>query len=322
MTKSILAIGEILIDLIVNDGASSLETATNFVARAGGAPANVAVAAARQGVPSGFCGVCGDDPFGRRLRALLQEYGVDDSTLRSDGTERTSLAFVWKDARGDGHFQLVRIADRYLNDADVEAADIPSRAAIVVGSVVLSEQPSRQAIHRATEIAFAAGVPVCLDLNIRPSLWPKIDALTEALAPLWSRTSLLKLSLDDARALHGDAVTPEAIFAWARNLDIPHVVLTDGSRGCWFRGSDGGPEFLPAFSIVAVEPTGAGDAFTAGILGGLIANGWSGITKSIAEFASAAGAITATRSGAIESLPTRDEIEQFLAERTVPTGPE
>ncbi|CAN5365632.1 aminoimidazole riboside kinase [soil metagenome] len=319
MTKSILAIGEILIDLIVNDGASSLETATNFVARSGGAPANVAVAAARQGVPSGFCGVCGDDPFGRRLRALLQEYGVDDATLRSDAVEKTSLALVWKDARGDGHFQLVRIADRYLNDADVEAADIPSRAAIVVGSVVLSEQPSRRAIHRATEIAFAAGVPVCLDLNIRPSLWPKLDALTEALAPLWSRTSLLKLSLDDARALHGDAISPEAIFAWAHELDIPHVVLTDGSRGCWFRGSDGGPEYLAAFSIVAVEPTGAGDAFTAGILGGLIANGWSGITKSIAEFASAAGAITATRSGAIESLPTRDEIEQFLAERRVPT---
>lgn len=315
MTKSILAIGEILIDLIVTDGASSLETAGQFIARAGGAPANVAVAAARQGIPSGFCGVCGDDPFGRKLRTLLRENGVGDSTLRADSSEKTSMALVWKDERGDGHFQLIRLADRLLSEADVEAADIPKRAAIVVGSVVLTEQPSRQAIHRATEIALNADVPVCLDLNIRPSQWTNIDDLRAALEPLWSRTTLLKLSLDDARALHGDSIGPEAIFAWARNLNIPHVVLTDGARGCWFPGESGEPEYLPAFEIEAVEPTGAGDAFTAGILGRLIANGWSGITRGDGEFAAVAGAITATRPGAIESLPTRAEIEHFLAER-------
>jgi len=312
VTKSILSIGEILIDLIATDGVTSLENAEQFIARAGGAPANVAVAAARQGLPSAFCGVCGSDPFGRKLRKLLRENGVDDASLRSADREATSLAFAWKDERGDGKFQLLRLADRLLDIEDIEQARIPERAAIVLGSVALSEQPSRSAIHRAAEIAFTAGIPVCLDLNVRPSLWASTGDLKAALEPLWSKTTLLKLSLDDAHALDDVELSPESIFAWAFGLGAKHVVLTDGARGCWFPGESRIPEHLPAFAIDSIEPTGAGDAFTAGILGRLIANNWRGITREDAAFAAAAGAITATRRGAIESLPSHGEIAQFL----------
>ena len=65
----ILAIGEILVDFIVADGATSLEAAETFVARSGGAPANASVALARRGLDSAFCGVVGDDQFGARLQA-------------------------------------------------------------------------------------------------------------------------------------------------------------------------------------------------------------------------------------------------------------
>jgi fructokinase len=320
VTKSILSIGEILIDLIATDGSPSLETTEHFIARAGGAPANVAVAAVRQGVPSAFCGVCGGDPFGRKLRSLLRENAVEDEALRFDDREKTSLAFAWKDERGDGHFQLLRLADRLLDLPDIEAARIPERAAIVIGSVSLSEEPSRSAIHHASELAVAAGVPVCLDLNVRPSLWASGDDLRAALAPLWAKTTLLKLSLDDARTLHGADVEPKVVFAGAFGFGAKHVVLTDGARGCWFPDANGKPVHLPAFTVEPIEPTGAGDAFTAGILGRLIATNWSGITREDAEFASAAGAITAMRHGAIESLPSRDEIERFLSvQRATPT---
>jgi fructokinase len=309
----VLAIGEILIDLIVSDGAPSLETAETFIARAGGAPANVAVAVARLGVPAAFCGVCGDDPFGRRLRHVLQANGVDDATLREASGFATSLAFAWKDRAGDGHFQLVRNADRLLNAIDIDAARIPEMGAVVVGSVALAEEPSRRAIELAVESAAGAGVPVVLDLNVRPTLWASMEVLDAALAPLWSGVTLLKLSLDDARLLYGREQTPESIFQWASGYGIRHVLLTDGRRGCWYPGPGGEPVHLPAFSIQAVEPTGAGDAFTAAIVCRLIANGWSGVSREDAAFAAAAGALTATREGAIDSLPTRDEVEAFLA---------
>jgi fructokinase len=313
VSKPVLAIGEILIDMIVSDDAPSLEQAGAFISRAGGAPANAAVAIARLGLPAAFCGVCGDDPFGSRLRAVLHANNVDDTALRSTTESDTTLAFAWKDAGGDGHFRLLRMADRLLNAADVHTANVQDAAALIAGSVALSAEPSRSAVELAIELASQAGVPVCFDLNIRPTLWPRLDELQTALDPLMPRATLLKLSLDDARHLYGAGENAERVFHRDREMDIPFVVLTDGARGCWYSDASGEPVYLPAFKIKAVEPTGAGDAFTAAIISRLIANGWSGISQSDAEYASAAGALTAMRPGAMESLPSLDEIEEFLA---------
>jgi sugar/nucleoside kinase (ribokinase family) len=271
------------------------------------------VALARLGLPAAFCGVTGDDPFGRRLRNLLASERVSVETMREAAGFATTLAFAWKDRNGDGHFQLVRGADRLLNAGDIEAAEIASMSAIVIGSVALSDEPSRRAIEIAVESAHEAGVPVCLDLNVRPSLWTGSEQLDEALAPLWGMTTLLKLSLDDARLLYGSDQDAETIFKWGRGYGIRHIVVTDGRRGCWYANPGGAPQHLPAFKVQSVEPTGAGDAFTAAIVSRLIANEWSGIGREDAEFAAAAGAITATREGAIDSLPTRAEIASFLA---------
>ena len=103
-----LSIGETLIDLIAADGSTQLQDVNQFVARPGGAPANAAVGLARLGVPSAFCGVVGADPFGDRLRSTLAAAGVDVSRLRATDEADTTIAFAWKDARGDGHFRQPR----------------------------------------------------------------------------------------------------------------------------------------------------------------------------------------------------------------------
>src|SRR5918997_7007630 len=138
---TILAIGEILVDFIVADGATTLEAAETFVARSGGAPANASVALARLDLASAFCGVVGNDQFGARLQAELAAEGVDTSRLRQSNEAATTLAFAWKDATGDGHFWLLRGADALLAESDVRAANIPKLSALVVGSVALSAQP-------------------------------------------------------------------------------------------------------------------------------------------------------------------------------------
>src|SRR5215212_434323 len=148
----ILAIGEILIDFIVADRATSLNTAETFVARSGGAPANAAVALARLGLASAFCGVVGDDQFGSRLQSELAAQGVDTSRLRQSNESATTLAFAWKDPGGDGHFWLLRGADALLGEADARAAGVNSLGALVVGSVALSAQPARSAIDRAVNL--------------------------------------------------------------------------------------------------------------------------------------------------------------------------
>jgi len=324
----VLSLGETLIDLIVADGAPGLETAAALAVRPGGAPANVAVALARLGVPSAFGGVVGADSFGARLRATLEREGVDVSRLRATGDADTSLAFAWKDARGDGHFRLLRLADRLLSTGDVEAARLFETAALVVGSVALAAEPSRGAITRAVELAAAAGVPVVFDVNLRPTLWSDLAVAREACAPVLAHATLLKLSLDDARHLLGTEDDPAATVDHLRSGRSAEtspsgdeaatrlVVLTDGSRGSWYAPPGEAPvRHVPAFLVDAVEPTGAGDAFTAALIARLLARGWSSPDDTDVRYAAAGGALATTKRGAMDGLPTAAELDAFLLDR-------
>lgn len=309
---SVLSLGEVLIDLIVADGASSLEVADAFIARPGGAPANVAVALSRLGVPSAFCGAIGADPFGNRLRSVLAGDGVEIESLRSIDESSTTLAFAWKDARGDGQFRIIRLAHTLLSVEQVEAASIEQRGAIIVGSVALTDEPSRTAIYRAVSIASAAHVPIVFDVNVRPSLWASRILARQACQPVLDAATILKLSVDDADFLL-DLRGPDEIFA----ADVGGMsirLLTDGGRGAWFKDDHESVQHVPAFDIDPIEPTGAGDAFTAAVVMRFLAHPAPPVHDDMV-FASAAGAITATRVGAIESLPTLSEIKQFLAAR-------
>lgn len=314
-----LAIGEVLIDLIAADGANRLEDVTTFVARPGGAPANVAVALARLGVPSAFCGVVGDDPFGSKLRATLDRFGVDISRLRATDKADTTIAFAWKDERGDGHFRLLRLADVLLAPDDIAAARIEDVSTVIVGSVALAAEPSQTAILAGVETAARAGIPICFDVNLRPTLWSSMDAARAACEPIMRQATLLKLSLDDARYLL-DAQDVETALNRLDAYSAPFVVLTDGARGAWFGGARAvidGDNHLPAFSVDAIDPTGAGDAFTAALVSRLLAADWQRLTRDDVRFASAAGALTTTRHGAMDALPTPAEIGELLAREWV-----
>ena len=310
----ILAMGEILVDFIVADDATSLEAAATFVARSGGAPANASVALARLGLASAFCGVAGNDQFGARLQSELVAEGVDASRLRQSNESATTLAFAWKDPNGDGHFWLLRGADSRLSEADADAAGVATLDALVVGSVALSAQPARSAIERAVDLARQAGVPVVFDVNLRPTLWSDLGRARPACEQVAQRSTLVKLSLDDAIGLYGASVTPDAAVATMLSLGAGAVVLTDGERGCWF--SSGSPAtFVPAFRVKAVEPTGAGDAFTAAIVARLLASAWGPLSIEDVRYAAAAGALATTRPGAWDGLPNRAQLDAFLAGR-------
>src|SRR5918997_3501352 len=221
---TILAIGEILVDFIVADGATTLEAAKTFVARSGGAPANASVALARLDLASAFCGVVGNDQFGARLQAELAAEGVDTSRLRQTNEAATTLAFAWKDSGGDGHFWLLRGADARLSEADANAAGVSSLGALVVGSVALSGQPARSAIERAVNLAHQAGVPVVFDVNLRPTLWSDLARARPACEAVARSSTLVKLSLDDAIGLYGPQVDPEAAIETILTLGPKAVV--------------------------------------------------------------------------------------------------
>jgi fructokinase len=306
-----LAVGEALIDFIVADDATDLASANVFGARPGGAPANVAVALARLGLPAAFAGAVGHDPFGRRLASALVAEGVDVSRLSFHGRE-TSLAFAWKTSSGDGRFWLLRGADLELSASDIENAGVDRLGALIVGSVALSGEPSRSAIIRGVELAAAAGIPVCFDVNLRPSLWPNPELATSLCRTIASSASLLKLSVDDAAGLFDDASDPSTIFTEAtRFAPEAQLVLTDGERGAWFL-DDEGIRHVPVWKVAAIEPTGAGDAFTAALVKRLTDRSWARLSEADLQYAAAAGALATTKAGAWDGLPTTADLDSFL----------
>lgn len=311
----VLSIGETLIDIIATDGASSLVEARDFVALAGGAPANVAVALARLGVSSAFCGVVGADPLGERLIAELQTETVDVSRLRQTTVAPTTIAFAWKDERGDGRFWIMRGADLDISPQDVDQAGIPHLTALVLGSVSLAAPSSRAAVLHAVAQASSHHVPVVFDVNLRPTVWNDPTEAVGLCESVASTSTIVKLSLDDAIGLFGTGIN--AIDACARILALgaPTVVLTDGARGCWYANAAAGDvHYISAFSVDAIEPTGAGDAFAAAIISRAIASGWKPLQPEDVRFAAAAGALATTRRGAWDGLPTLEQLEAFLVE--------
>lgn len=309
MREPVIAIGECLVDLIAPGGVD-LAVATDLRIREGGAPANVAVALARLGVPSQMRAVLGDDPFGERLRSRLDREGVDVSTIRVVDGVPTTVAFAWSDARGNGQFRLHRNADALLSPEDVTRASLSGASAIVVGSVAMCAEPSRSAILTALRYALDLGVPVVADLNIRPGLAVSLDELRISAAALISSATVVKLSVDDARELWGATSIPEASAALNR-FDPAIAVITDGGFGAALRTA-GEIVQLDVFPVEAIEPTGAGDAFTAAFVSRMLARGWASADVDDLRFAMAAGALATTEPGAMDGLPNREQVEAFL----------
>lgn len=308
----VVCLGEALIDCFAEadvGGVASIENARTFLPLLGGAPLNVAVGLARQGVSTALLAVLGRDGFGERLRLGLEREGVATRYLgQSDA--RTGLAFVARDAAGERSFLFYRkdTADQQLDVAYVEghAELIRGARALHLCGNSLAAEPSAGALRRAVELAHAAGVAVSFDLNLRFHLWPSVAAAGAAARGLLARCSVVKADGPEAEAITGEADparAAEALMALGPRI----VAVTRGAAGAVYCCAEGaGAASAPAAKVV--DSTGAGDAFAATLLAGLLA-GPGGLEPSLSQLAalveqaSAAGARVCEHVGAIAGLP-------------------
>lgn len=314
----VLCTGELLIDFVPSGPGTDLQSATGFCKAAGGAPANVATGLARLGVSSAFMGQVGADGFGRFLAATLAEAGVDVAPLRFTHAAPTMLAFVSLAADGDREFLFYRnpSADMLFAPEDVDEAAIRAARILHFGSIGLIAEPCRAATLYALSVARRHGLRISYDPNLRLALWPSEDAARDGLRLGLQHASIVKISEDEVRFLTGQGDPVEGARAlWHDGLAL--MAVTRGGDGClWLTRDAQGA--VPAFPVVAVDATGAGDAFMAGLLACLL--GWRpdappdpSAIATACRFANAMGAITVTGRGAIPSLPTRRRVLDFLA---------
>ena len=312
----VICLGEVLIDFVPTVTPTTLIEAPAFRKAPGGAPANVAVALARLDRSSAFMGMTGDDPFGRFLELTLGEAGVDTGPLRFTAEARTALAFVSLRADGERQFMFYRhpSADMLLRPEDVDEAAIRAARALHFGTISLISEPSRSATLHAIDRARAAGCLISCDPNLRLALWPDAQVARAGLLEAIAAADVVKISDDELLFLTG-STDPGAARSELWQAHHRLMVVTLGASGCVFiTGSATG--MVGGFAVASIDATGAGDAFVAGLLDGLLtdpgAPGDPDRLRTICRFACAVGALTTTERGAIPALPTRAAVERFL----------
>ena len=316
--QRILSVGEILVDFVSTESGKTLEQAHAFMKCAGGAPANVAVGIARLGTSSAFSGKVGDDPFGKFLVYEMRSLGVETSGIHFDPNHKTRLAFVSLKKDGDRDFEFWESnpADEHLQYSDVNQ-DLLKRADTVnIGSFLLLKNPSRGTVMRIAQSARKLGKEVCYDPNLRLSLWKNHDEARQVMTGMMRRSTIVRLNDEEAWFFTGTR-NLEKVGEKIRRLGAKLVVVTLDSEGCYFQ-TDRSSGLVPGFRVKAVDTTGCGDGFLAGLLHGLAQNGKSLEEYSAAELysicvaANAVGALVATKRGGIAAMPSTRELQQFL----------
>ena len=308
----ITTIGEVLIDLTQSGWTE--QGIPRFDANPGGAPANLAVAASRLGAKTAFIGRVGKDSFGDYLRRCLAENGVDVSGLSVDEKERTTLAVVALDEKGERTFSFYRdpSADVNLSMAHVPLELLDSTKVLHFGSVSLTAEPARTATLEAARTAKASGAWVSYDPNYRSSLWPDEEtAIRNMLEPL-PLVDILKVSDEELPLLTG-IVDPTEGSARLVEQGVRLVLVTLGAHGAFYR-FDGHTGHVPGVPCVVGDTNGSGDTFFGAALSQLVKlDSLDQLTipelERILAFANKAASITTSRHGAIPAMPTLQEVE-------------
>ncbi|MCX7818407.1 MAG: ribokinase [Kiritimatiellae bacterium] len=301
----LVVVGSANMDLIASvprlPGPGETVAGAAFAQAPGGKGANQAVAAARLGAEVRFVGCVGADAFGRELLESLRAAGVDSEGVRVSPTAKTGVALIAVERGGQNQIVVAPGANAEVSEGDVAKAEPAIRGASAVllqleiplaAAVVAARLARRHGVRCVLNPAPAPTAPL-------PAELARVDAICPNEFEALALTGVEARSLDDAREQVRRLLAAGAALA----------VVTLGERGAMAGERDGTVWHVPAFPVEAVDATAAGDAFAAALTVALC-RGCS--APEAVRFASAAGALAATRPGAQPSLPTLDEVEKLL----------
>ena len=283
----------------------------------GGAPANVACAASKLGTPAGIITKLSNDVFGRFLYSYAESLGCVDlrGVIRSD--DPTGIAFALLDETGERDFVFYRhnCADAMMRPEDIPVELLEECDVLHFSSVSLAASPAREATLHAVHLARQMGKTISFDINFRAPLWAVPEDAKAAVAEAMALADIVKASEEEAE-MFGSKIPEEAAKIF---LDCgPKLVLiTYGGNGSGFytRQFSG---TVPSYKVKTVDTTGAGDNFMGGFLSRFIREGTvpeqltAETLTQMLRYANAAGAICASRFGAIASQATEEEILEFM----------
>lgn len=316
MKYDAVALGELLIDFTP----AGVSPAGNplFERNAGGAPVNVLAALSRLGKKTAFIGKVGEDPFGHYLRAALIAERIDDSGLIHTKVAHTTMAFVHLDEHGERSFHFCRQpgADIALAYDEVDQELLCNTRLFHFGSISMTSEPAYSATVQAVRFAKSQGALITYDPNWRPALW-KDDAHSKGtMEEGLQLADIVKVSQEELFFLTGSQLLPEGATQLLQRFPLSLVLVTLGAEGTFYSTRKLSGQ-VNSYQVFAVDTTGAGDGFMGAFMYQLLERD-KPVTKweqaeleNAVAFANAAGALAATRKGAISSLATLERIEEL-----------
>jgi len=314
--KNVFCIGEALIDFICTDIDTDLSHGSHFLKKAGGAPANVAASVAKLGGQASFFGKVGSDAFGGFLVDEMNRHGIDCSHVVKDEKLPTTLAFVSLKGDGERDFEFFRGADGNLKYEEIAESALQRFALYHFGSATgLLDGVLRETYMQLLKFAKKSGKVVSFDPNYRKLLWnEETQTFIERVKACLKYVDFIKLSDEEANLIFGTK-DYQAAAEEIHGYGVKSIAITCGKKGT-FLSVNNNHETVASINIESVDSTGAGDAFVGAMLYQLACSEDAQsdldnikIMNSYTSLSNRVGAITCTKYGAMEAMPTLKEVE-------------
>ena len=323
--------GRSCIDLYSNDIGAPFIDIGSFAAFVGGSPTNMSVGGRRLGLKTILLTAFGEDPVGDFVKNFLDKEGVDTRFCVRKPEKRTSAVILGIEP--PDKFPLVyyrdNCADIELNIDDVLAAPIADSRIFEFAGTNLSKDPSRSATIYAAEIAQLNDTPVILDIDFRPDQWvdPRyfgvtvrsaLHAVDIVIGTADEINAVMMTDPEQMNVTHSQVSDARVEGDTQKNIRKlltmgPHTLIEKiGKEGCRIHQSGGALMDAAGFPVDITNILGAGDAFGAGFIYGFV-KGWD-LQKAV-RLGNACGAIVVTRPGCSNSMPTYQEVMEFVDER-------
>ena len=311
----VIALGRAGIDMNAVDMHLPMEKNMVFRKTVGGSPANIATSCARYGLSVGFIGRVSDDQHGRYIRSFFTENGIDTTCLITDDLGgMNGLAFTEIQAQQSSYIlHRDNVADLNLSVSDIDEGYIGQSKLLVISGTALSRGPSRESVFAALHYAREHQTRVMLDIDYRNYCWKSVEESSVYLTLAAEMSDIVIGTRDEYDMLEknyrggntDDARTAASLLS--REPQI--VIIKHGVAGSVAFTAD---EVVQGavFPVDPLKTMGAGDAYAGALIFGLLAKT---SLKEAMRLGAAAAAIVVQRPDCSESMPSIEEVHEFLS---------
>ncbi len=320
----VLTVGRVGVDLYPEQSGVSLTEVRSFAKFLGGTATNVAVGAARLGHASAVLTKVGPDGFGDYVRSAMRGFGVDPSYVGTASWLQTPIVFCELNPPEDPPLLFYRAPvapDLTLKPEDVPWPVISDVRLLWLTATGASREPARstqlEMLARRGRPARGSGRFTVLDLDWRPMFWTSVEQARIEYRAMLENVSVAVGNRAEVEVAVGTA-DPQQAAQRLLELGLEIALVKQGADGVLVATAEG-MRTVPPTPVDVVNGLGAGDAFGAALVHGLL-SGWDPVRCAV--YGNAAGAIVASRLACADAMPTTAELDAWVTAHGVDAGPD